>query len=408
MHQRSTLYAGWSRLGIALAAALILYVRLRIVLWNPQFWAEDGAVFFSGLETDPHHGWGMVLTYYSGYIHLLPRLIAIGASVLPIVAVPLGYAWASILGAAVVAWAIQSPRIRLPGGAIAAIALAAVPHTGEVYGKICNLQWITALMLLGILISDDPESLAESWGDGIGLMLTGLTGPFILLALPFFAWRAFRRRSKASGFLFVAALVCSGVQAPLLMLKNPSSVAAPWDGVHLLAVVGRRLFVGVFLGGIRPSPGVAAAVALAIPVILMIAVWRNRKVLPGGLMLIAVTTVLVGVSQLKVRFDNLPYDDLGNGDRYFFTAKVVLVWLIAAVALTHRARAVRVGLWAALGLGLIMNRAAFVYGPFPDLNWPRYAAEIQRGHAVKVPILPEGISFYYPGAPPPLPHPPAP
>jgi hypothetical protein len=59
-------------LTIALCLAIILYRKWDSFV-NPQFWAEDGAIFFQGAH---ELGWSSILRPYAGYHHFLQRLLA--------------------------------------------------------------------------------------------------------------------------------------------------------------------------------------------------------------------------------------------------------------------------------------------------------------------------------------------
>ena len=74
----------------ALAGACFLLVCLRRpdALLNAQLVAEDGVTFF---REQLLLGSGAVATPYNGYLHLLPRLVALLCSHLPVLWVPLGY-----------------------------------------------------------------------------------------------------------------------------------------------------------------------------------------------------------------------------------------------------------------------------------------------------------------------------
>src|ERR1019366_4560833 len=56
------------------AVLLILFARRPESFLHPQFYAEDGAVFYVGAHRDP---WGSILTPYAGYLHLASRLVEV-------------------------------------------------------------------------------------------------------------------------------------------------------------------------------------------------------------------------------------------------------------------------------------------------------------------------------------------
>ena len=385
------------RIVVAVAACALLVCRLSSILARPQFWAEDGGVFFADATSGPAHGLDVIFLSYAGYLHLIPRLIAMVGSFLPVFWGPAFYAYTSIVVLGVVAWAIQSPRIQLPGAWLAALALGAIPHTGEVYGVICNIQWVTALLLFGILIADDPDSKVTMGMDIAGVVVAGLTGPFVVLSLPFFLFRAWQRESRKSWILLITALGCFLLQLPSLLFHRPvSDEHHPWNLPNLISVLGHRMFVTLFVGDIHVSPFAAGSVFFVCGLTLFLIVWYKRDALPGALPMSADAALVVLASVVKVRFDQLPFGDVRDGDRYFFTGKIILVWLLAALA-SRTTFSVRAGIYAAFALALWSNYTSFVYAPFPDMDWPKYAKIIQRREPVKVPILPAGFYLWYSG-----------
>ena len=59
---------------VVVVAAIILFIRKTDSILNPQFWAEDRTVFF----LDQYHdGVSSVFQPHAGYLHLVPRIIAL-------------------------------------------------------------------------------------------------------------------------------------------------------------------------------------------------------------------------------------------------------------------------------------------------------------------------------------------
>ncbi len=86
-----------------------------------------------------------------------------------------------------------------------------LPHTGEVFGNLTNLQWLAALGLVWLLLASDATRPWQHIGDMLTVTVLGLTGVFSVLFTPLFLYRAGQRRSLASaiiaGLLACAALV---------------------------------------------------------------------------------------------------------------------------------------------------------------------------------------------------------
>ena len=384
------------RLLITLAAVALVALRKSDSLLNPQFWAEDGAIFF--IEAERYGGWGQLFRPYEGYLLLLPRLVAALGAPFPLTAVPAFYAWSALAVTGAIAWWLQSPRLTLRGGAFAALALAAVPHTGEVYLTLCNLQWITALGLFALVLARDATSLPTRAGELLLLLLTGLTGPFIVLALPLFAWRAYHRRSLWSSVLLVGALAGAAAHVPSLLARPAVTTAVDWAPLQHAAVIGRRVVGTLFFGQISLPAFFFASLALTTFGVVGFALWRRRETLPGGLLLLVASLLVLAATGYKVRPDTWTLSELVNGDRYFFISKISLLWLVAALALTSAPR-VRLGLFTLLLLPLVANLPRFIFPPAPDQHWAASCALITRGEPVWVPILPPDTHILHPGRP---------
>src|SRR5215472_2407952 len=86
----------WDRYAILFALVFLLLVfRRPDALTNPQFWAEDGVQFFFSQIT--RGTWASLFRPYAGYLHLIPRLVAAGASPLPARVAPLLYNFSALL-----------------------------------------------------------------------------------------------------------------------------------------------------------------------------------------------------------------------------------------------------------------------------------------------------------------------
>ena len=385
------------RVLVALACAAVLVYRLKERLVLPQFWAEDGSIFYIASYTDRLHGWGILFRPYAGYLHFLPRVVSAVGTGVPVLWVPAFFSWTTIVATGVIAWALQSPRIPLGGGWVAALALAAVPHTGEVYGALCNLQWVGAVALVGLLVADDGRGPAERTADALVLFLLGITGPFIVIVLPFFLVRAWRRKTRVSLGLAGVACLAGLLQVPSLLLdRPPSDLQGPANLWHGLTVVGRRMVVNPLLGPLRPPSIVSALCLMAAVAALGTVLYRRRRQAPAACVLALVGVLLLLASELKVRFDLFSYDELINGDRYFYPVKILGLWILTDLALAFGLRG-RAALAVLFGLALVFNRGQFVFPAFPDLKWRENARAIEEGKPTMAEILPGGLYLFHPG-----------
>jgi hypothetical protein len=381
------------RVLVTLAVVALIAARKHDSFSNPQFWAEDGAIFFIDAETV---GWSAFAKPYEGYLHFLPRVAAGVGQYLPLISVPVFYAVAALLATGWIAWAIQSPRLKIPAAWAGALAIGLIPHRGEVYLTLCNLQWITAIGLFALPAMEDARTRAERVGDIALLIATALTGPFVILALPLFAWRAWRLRSRWSYWLLGIVAACALAHVPSLLARPASTIAEPWHPLQHAAVIGQRVWTRFFSGPRLVAPALSATVTLALTLALGAGLWWRREKLQNAWILFFAMLVVLAATAYKARIDTWNPAEPLNGDRYFFAVEVLALWLLAALLVTLGIFG-RIAAVVILFVPVAANFSLFVYPPFPDQHWAKYAHELEDGKPTMVPILPSGFKFWHPG-----------
>jgi hypothetical protein len=163
---------------------LVLYFRRKDAFLNPQFWGED---FFFLLDAEKM-GMSAFTVPAGGYLHLLPRIIAWCATYLDPVLQPGAFLLYSLIVTFGVVLLCLSERHPLPCKPWLAVAVLVVPHSGEVFLTPTNLQWIAALGLVLTAIAKDPVKPLDWVIDVAVLVLAGLSGPFVIFALPLFGF----------------------------------------------------------------------------------------------------------------------------------------------------------------------------------------------------------------------------
>jgi hypothetical protein len=148
--------------------------------------------------------------------------------------------------------------LELRGKPWLALAIVAVPHTGEVFLNPTNLQWITALGLILTWVKCDPETAAEWGADGVLLVLAGLTGPFSVLLAPLFTARALIPRTRASWQLVGMVAATTAVQCWFICHAPAFSDPRAWRWANLVGVLAVALPVALAGGEEWPvKPGYA-------------------------------------------------------------------------------------------------------------------------------------------------------
>lgn len=379
-----------------LVCAAILILRRPDLIHTPQFWAEDGIIFFEQSHT---LHWKALFEPYAGYLHLVPRLIAAAAAAFHPLYAPAIFVASAFLLTLYVASQTQSRRCPLPRHPGFALAVVLVPDTSEVLLFLVNVQWVLAAGLLLLLISADAQRPREAFHDSIAAVLLGLTGPFSVLLAPLFLWRAWRRRTRASRFLAALVIGCALVQGWTIWTQ---AVVMAGDKVvpeALLAVPGMRIGASLLAGGADPLDlGLALRSGLGIATLLGLAVLAGRsgpaRVERVWLVLGAGAVLLSSLYRCRYVLPDLA--NAGYGSRYFFPLQLTAMWLVLATAWDER----RALAWFALATALwsvAVNAPRLRESALPDLEWSEYAGKIARGESVSIPIHPAPWTINLPG-----------
>jgi hypothetical protein len=393
---RGTPLPAWlERAAIGLAAAAILFSRRPSVFVAPQFWCEDGTIYFLGRNAGVQGLWAA----QGNYIALVPRTVAALAALAPALYAPILYAAAAVAVCLAAALKAASPRVGLPLPVFAGLAVVLVPNMDEITANLTNEQWFGAVILVLVCLSQPPADLLQAARDTAALVLFGLTGPFIIFALPLLAWRAARTRSAGAWMLAALGAALAVLQYFEYRTSQPAALPAKWP--HLIPFLGAAGYrTGGQLFGLMRSPLIADPVPLGLAgLALYLAIWllfplrgRLGEIRPA-LAWIAFA-VMAGGFLRYAHQANLFFEPVFVV-RYFYVALLFGAWLMLgglAVPGPRRWLAL-LGLCAAVACNLPSYRMA----PYIDLDWPHYASAIERGEPVYVPINPPAWGFDSPG-----------
>ena len=384
----------WRRLFLALgtvaACMVLLYLRCPTAITYPQLWAEDGNVFYQGAVRE---GWAAFLVPYNGYYHLLPRLIAAVAVQVDPAWQPHVFVYGALFVTGLVVLRAFSRRLawRHPVGM--ALAIVLVPHTGEVFYTPTNLQWITCLGLLMVLLMHDPAKPGEWAVDLATLVVAGLSGPFSVFAVPFFFLRACMRRSRASWILLgcVAAVGCLQAWTILQHPAGPSTAhpLGPFNFERAWQVFSARVplaFFGSRVWVAQISPALEAVLGLLVLLLVGWLVMRRDALRSMCWTLFGYAGILLVVVFGRLRVDAWSYGEMASADRYFYVPNVLLAWSVISVVDLRSLRGRAAGVF--LLVALACSAPSFRLPTPPDFQWARYVPALREGREVLVPINP--------------------
>jgi hypothetical protein len=400
------------------AIFLLLFLRRSDALTAPQFFAEDGVVFFHdqfllGI-------WRSIWIPHAGYVLAVQRLTALLGSFFGSALAPAVYnATALILSACCCAFfmlpvfraIVRSDLLRFAACCLFAIAL----DSAELIGTITQIQWF--LQLLGILllvrcwIRESEPRLAGQLLEGLLVLVLVLSCPLLVLAVPFALLLLLRRRGIVPSLALLA-----GVAIQLVIFaqagdsRGQSSVFEVHDLVHALFVylaarpvltsaVGRPLAMELCARNTLLCAEVAGATVLIGVALLWLKANRGARasILVCLYLAVASGTLAIGARKMLRAGETITF----GGERYFYLAACCFV-LLAAIGI--EVFLARIPNWSkSLLLVLLFAggiRGNFTVSPFVPMQWGLYQdqlrdwyGEVQSGkpvEAMTIPINPPG------------------
>ncbi|HLN80902.1 MAG TPA: hypothetical protein VK392_06895, partial [Thermoanaerobaculia bacterium] len=200
-----------------LICAAILAARRPAQIRNPQFWAEDGKIFFAQAYT---YGAGALVRTFAGFLHTVNRIVNAVAQWADPAWAPAIFVAAAFVLTLYVAARTQSSRFPLRPHVGYALAVVLVPDTFEILLFLVNVDRILAAALLLVLVSRDARRWWQHAHDVAAVSVLGLTGPYSVFFAPLFLWRALQRRTRASVVLAILATGCGLTQGVLIGLHQ--------------------------------------------------------------------------------------------------------------------------------------------------------------------------------------------
>lgn len=388
---------------LTLLLAGVFFARDPRCLLNPQFWAEDGSLFF--LQAYEQGFWRPLLIPTAGYMNTFPRLVAALALPFPLLATPLIYNLAAFAVQVLTIPYLLSDRLRhcLPDRRLrvsAALLYVVVPNSYATYVHLTNSQWNLAFVVVLLLLAAPPASRWGRVGETVLLAVFAVTGPLGIIILPGALLNAFRQGDSGRrrwSFLQAGVLAVGAVVQALCLAFTPRTTSGLDQGAALtlretLQILSTHIFydsvLGI-LGTIRVSRhlGLAAQIAgLALVAFLAgFVIVRRHRSLCLLLWLAAATIALSFLFHPLAKLRD--WLDPGFGPRYYTFATLFILFAIMLLCL-RGGRLRWIGIFLAfplLGSGIPGD---FFHPRYPDTQWAAQIAAFA--------TLPQGANFYIP------------
>jgi hypothetical protein len=350
---------------VFVSAVALAFLRRPETLTSPAFWNEDGQIFFLGTW------YSTPLTSYAGYLHLFPRLAAYLERLAPIELAPLiGNGIALLVMAAVGAFIASDV---LPGdrGLRSLLGLFVVlsPLSSEVAGSLTYVQWYLAIFLFVFRFAVRPS---RRWV--LPLAISGLTGPFSIVAAPLYAIRAWRDPSFRP--FAVTMLATAAIQGVTAATSRRWLDSPPGDVPQVLAL---RLVVAPVLGQHWAELLAPLAVLLGAALLVPLALAARR--IPAPVLFVAGYVIATfTIAALLLRPDGGDLRLVRTGERYFFLPATALGFVVIIGSVRRRMGRVALALLI-VGCVSDFRLEPHQHDPGWAIRWPASPNDYEPWHA---------------------------
>lgn len=375
-------HAQWQPLLVALAAMALILLRMPDRVTGGFLWAEDGTIF---LRDAYAMGIASFFKPYAQYLHLVPRVIVYLVSrVLYIDEVARPLAWICALTLCAIStfvFLFARKRFSLPVAWAFALVPVLIPHTGEVWLTITNLQWVLAPALLLLLWdafctprvgSTTARSVRPA--HAIAIVVLALTGPFGLIFSPLVAVRLVLTRKAPRpprDWIAIAAYFAAvGIQFVMIMTHPPADPGprAPLDAYLHYPLVAQALhylaldfILPYSLTDTMPAWRIVAVVSGLLLGACLLLAERSHRTVAVGLFVLAAVLWFLGMARLGVQRQDIRWSVAG---RYYYLPFLLMAWALLIVYASARRRQVKA--LAGLLLSMVLLNSLM---HFPSDRW---------------------------------------
>jgi len=413
---------------LLLASAGAIAARAPDLFTRPQFWAEDGMVFYATAYNRP--GLGTLFLAYGGYLQTFPRIAGLVSQAVDFASAPLAMAVLALLVQMIApvfllseryAWAVPG-RVQRLG---LAVVLVTAPNLMEVHVNVTNSHVHLAFLAFLVLLAEPRASRAWRTFDVAVLLLSGLSGPFCLLLWPVAAVSWWRRRDRWSAVRLACVLGVVLLQVAVILMpsgtvpgtgsssgmtsRRPRTAHGATLG-NLLEIFGGQIVVGgltgvwtyarLYAGAFTTHPWLPAVIGLGGIAFVARAAWVTSSFALRLLLLFATLHLAAGLTSPIIIGDAPLWELLqlpGAGQRYYYTMTLAFLATVLWTLVADPRVAMRVVAGAATALLVLVGIPRDLrIPPRADFDFP---AQVERlassppGKIVKMAIPPASFQM---------------
>jgi hypothetical protein len=374
---------GWQA-AVFLAALGAVFSRLPGAFLHPQFFAEDGWVWYQ--QAYNLHWLRSLGIAQAGYLQTFPRLVTGVALLFPMQWAPLIMSLAGAVIQVLPVTALLSRRCAPWGPLRLRLLMAALylatPDAPEIHIVLTNAMWHLAVLQALLAFSLPPLTWRGRVSDVLLFAIGAISGPFCLLLLPcIFAWWWIRRERWTLAVMGIALLGAAMQVLTILHSTRASQAPLGVTPLRLLRIMAGSIFIDSMTGTGGPYLRISLLIVAAIGgLTIMVWGWRSAP-LAGRLYISFAILVLIACLRdpLLLPGTTPRWEVLANatGIRYWFLPSLMFLWSAAWCASGGESRLVRFAGLAVLLLTLVGVYREWSYPSWPASHWRADVARFQ-------------------------------
>ncbi len=374
----------WKFCLLIVGVAILLALRIPVLWQSGEFVAEDSWVFFTDAWNYPASE--SILKPYAGYFHLLPRILAEGFSVFPVLYQPYLYAGFALFINAIILSLIYLPPFRKLIDSdglrlLLVVVLAFSPHI-ENMGLLLGLHWYLAYAFVLTLMLDVPQIRNRQvlWWGWCSLCVWSSPSTYLLLPWIVFKWFRANNLWHRLFWVWVGLNILVVAAMGVIMRIGLPSRTADFTWIELVTAAERlimRGWLGSGMLGYKSSvflannyPVILTIILIMLLVALSILFWniRRQKVTPCVVYLIIFAFGMLLMSFARTLYiSDWASDSFPKHIRYL-TAPTLLLYVAVFSAVVSSSKLGKQTWLVLAGIILALN---IIVSTSADSHWAR-------------------------------------